>query len=255
MNKDTKNQCRLCLQGKKLIKAHIVPEGFFRPLWSGNLAPEMHTNSPGKYPKRIPIGVYDSTILCEECGQKMAPWDNYAQEVLLHRFSEARKILLQGRTVARRIENFDYRRLKLFFISLLWRSSVSKRDEYNRISLGPFEDRLKDMILAGEPGGSQDFAVILARFEDPELTAMLDPHPEKFDSVSFCRFCMTGFLAYIKVDQRPAPTFLADFFLRENAPLIILARSPRNSPDGLVMREIAESAMAKKRGGSRETTD
>lgn len=255
MNKEPKSRCRLCLKEKKFIKAHIIPEGFFRPLRSGSLAPEMHTNTPGSYPKRTQVGAYDSSILCLECDQKMAPWDGYAQEVLIHRFSEANEILLQGRTVARRIENFDYRRLKLFFISLLWRSSVSRHDFYKRISLGPFEDRLKTMILARDPGGSQDFAVILARFEDPEFTAMLDPHPEKFDSVSFCRFYLTGFVAYIKVDQRPAPTFLADFCLRENAPLIILARSLRNSPDGLVMREIAESAMAKKRGESREATD
>jgi hypothetical protein len=195
------------------------------------------------------VGVYDSSILCSECDQKMAPWDAYAQEVLIHRFAEASKIHLQGRIVARRIENFDYRRLKLFFISLLWRSSVSRHDFYKRISLGPFEGRLKTMILTGDPGGSQDFAVILARFEDPELTAMLDPHPEKFDSVSFCRFYLTGFVAYIKVDQRPVPTFLADVCLRENTPLIVLARSLRNSPDGLVIRELAESAIATKRGG------
>jgi hypothetical protein len=103
------------------------------------------------------------------------------------------------------------------------------------------------MILAGEPGGPEDFAVILARFEDHEITAILDPHPEKFESISFCRFYLTGFVAYIKVDQRPAPSFLADFRLRENAPLIVLARSLRNSSDGQVMRNIAESAIAHRR--------
>lgn len=244
MKLESQDLCKLCLQNKKLIKAHIIPEGFFRPLRSGNLAPEIHTNTPGSYPKRTQVGAYDSSILCSECDQKMAPWDGCAQEVLIHRFS-----------VARRIENFDYRRLKLFFVSLLWRASVSRLPFYKRISLGPFEDRLRTMILAGEPGGSEDFAVILARFEDPEITAILDPHPEKFESISFCRFYLTGFVAYIKVDQRPAPSLLADFRLRENAPLIVLARSLQNSSDGQVMRNIAKSAIAHRRVKSKAAED
>lgn len=255
MSEEPKSPCSLCLQEKKLIKAHIIPEGFFRPLRSEGLAPEMHSNSPGSYPKRMPIGVYDPSILCAECDQKMAPWDDYAQKILLQQFSVARNVVQQGQTVAWIIENFDYRKLKLFFISLLWRASVSQEDFYKRIYVGPFEDQLRTMILNGEPGSSQDFAVILARFGDSDITAMLDPHRERFESVPFVRFYLTGFLAYIKVDQRPTPSLFADYCMRENAPLIVLSRNLHNSPDGLVMRNLAESAMAKKRGRNREGTD
>lgn len=246
MNKEPKKYCRLCLQDKKLIKAHIIPEGFFRPLRSGKLAPEMHTNSPGKFPKRTPVGIYDSTILCKECDQKMAPWYEYAQELLLRRFSDAPGLYLNRQRVAWRIESFDYRQLKLFFVSVLWRASVSEQPFYKRISVGPFEDRLRTMILTGDPGGSQDFAVMLGRFGDLQYTGMLDPHPEKFDGVSFCRFYMTGFVALVKVDQRPTPDVFSDFRIQENAPLIIIVRSLSHSTDGLVMRKIAEDALSKK---------
>ena len=248
-----KTLCRLCLQDKKLIKAHIIPEGFFRLLRHGKIAPEMHSNSPGIFPKRMQVGTYDSTILCSECDQKTAPWDDYAQQVLIHRFSEAVEISLQGKTVARRIEKFDYRKLKLFFMSVLWRASVSKQIFYKRISLGPFENPLRTMVLNKDPGDSQDFAVILARFEDVQTTAMLDPHPEKYDGISFCRFYLSGFVAYIKVDKRTTPGFLTDLRLQEDKPLIILARSLQNSPDGRVMRELAESALvhqAKRKGSA-----
>ena len=59
-----KTLCRLCLKDKNLIKAHIIPEGFFRLLRSGNRSPEMHSNSPGSFPKRMQVGTYDSNILC-----------------------------------------------------------------------------------------------------------------------------------------------------------------------------------------------
>jgi len=242
----SKDACRLCLQDKKLIKAHIIPEGFFRLLRHENIAPEMHSNTPGSFPKRMQVGTYDSTILCSECDGKMAPWDDYGQQVLIHRFPEAVKIALQRKTVAWKIEKFDYRRLKLFFMSVLWRASVSKQTFYKRISLGPFEDRLRTMILNEDPGDSQEFAIVLARFEDVEITAMLDPHPEKFDGISFCRFYLSGFVVYIKVDKRPTPSFLTDLHLREDRPLIVLARSLQNSPDGRVMRELAERALVHK---------
>jgi len=236
-----------------LIKAHIIPEGFFRLLRHENIAPEMHSNTPGSFPRRMQVGTYDSTILCSECDGKMAPWDDYGQQVLIRRFSEAVKISLQGKTVAWRIEKFDYRKLKLFFTSVLWRASVSKQTFYKRISLGPFEDRLRTMILNEDPGDSQEFAVVLARFEDVEITAMLDPHPEKYDGISFCRFYLSGFVAYIKVDKRPTPSFLTELHLQKDRPLIVLARSLQNSPDGRVMRELAEIALvhkAKRKGGA-----
>ena len=255
MSEQPKRPFSLCLQEKKLIKAHIIPDGFFRPLRSEGLAPEMHSNSSGSYPKRMPVGIYDSSILCGDCDRRIGPWDDYAQELLLRRFSEASVIQLNQQKVGWRIEDYHYPRLKLFFLSLMWRASVSQQSFFKRISLGPFKNRLRAMIMGGDPGSSQDFAVILARLGDSEITAMLDPHRERFESVSFVRFYLTGFLAYIKVDQRPTPSLFADYCMRENAPLIVLSRNLHNSPDGLVMRNLAESAMAKKRGQSREGTD
>jgi hypothetical protein len=99
------------------------------------------------------------------------------------------------------------------------------------------------MILNEDPGDSQDVAVVLARFEDLQVTAMLDPHPEKYDGISFCRLYLSWFVAYIKVDKRPTPSFLTDLRLQEDKPLLVLARSLHNSPDGAVMRMLAESAL------------
>ena len=38
------------------------------------------------------------------------------------------------------VDNFEYSKLKLFFISMVWRASVSSHKYFNRISLGEFED-------------------------------------------------------------------------------------------------------------------
>ena len=80
--------CRFCETEQHLIRAHIVPEGFFRVLRDGSTVPELHTNTPGAHPKRAPIGVYDKSILCGPCDNRFALWDKHAQDVLLRDFSD-----------------------------------------------------------------------------------------------------------------------------------------------------------------------
>src|SRR2546429_4214845 len=80
--------CRLCQTEQRLIKAHIIPAGFFRSLGDASETLEIHTNKPGVRPKRAPIGVYDKSILCRPCDNVFSPWEKHAQDVLLRDFSD-----------------------------------------------------------------------------------------------------------------------------------------------------------------------
>jgi hypothetical protein len=134
--------CKLCDQEKKLIKAHIIPEGFFRPLQSESRAAEIHTNTIGVHPKRSPIGIYDKNILCEDCDGKLGVWDEYAQKLLLQNFNEDNALYDNKEKIAYKIKDYDYIIIKLFFISLLWRASITTQEYFDRIVVGPFEEKL-----------------------------------------------------------------------------------------------------------------
>ena len=166
----------------------------------------------------------------------------------MHEFSDEIAIYDGPRKIAWRIQRFDYRRIKLFFLSLLWRASVSTHAFYSRVSAGRFERKLRDMLRAGDPGAPDDFAVSLARFDDPRLTGMLDPHADRYDGIKYYRFYIAGFVAYIKVDRRPPPPSLTDFVVRDNMPIIVLMRASSGSKDTAVMRDIARRAWALKSG-------
>ena len=239
--------CRLCDTDRPLIKAHVVPEGFFRVFRDGSAVPELFTNKRGAHPKRSPSGVYDKSILCEKCDNAFSPWDKHAQEVLLHDFSDETAIYAGPRKIGWTITRFDYRSLKLFFLSLFWRASVSTHEFYRRISIGPFEAELRGMIVNADPGAADTFAVTLSRFDQRALRGMLDPHRERYDGVNYCRFYLGGFVAHIKVDRRPPPEFLSDFIIRDGVPIIVLLRIPRLSKDTAVMRDIARRRL--ERGG------
>lgn len=231
-------KCHLCLQKKKLIKAHIIPESFFLPLRDGKKAPKILSNIEGEHPRRSLIGIYDTSILCSGCDNVISDWDNYAQDLLLKKFSENLSVYNGTRKVAYKIDKFDYKKLKLFFISVLWRASISRQSFFKRIKLGPYESLARKMILEKNPGSSEDFAVIVAKFSDPIVTAILDPHMDKFDGVNFCRIYMTGFVIYVKVDKRKTPEFLKNYKIRENGPIYIILRDLHKSRDGKIIKDI-----------------
>jgi hypothetical protein len=234
--------CRFCGVERALIKAHIVPEAFFRALHDGSGVPQLHTNTPGAYPKRAPVGVYDKSILCRECDNRFSPWDNHAQQVLLRDFAETLAIFHEGTKIGWRIDRFDYRLFRLFFISLLWRASISTHQYYRRVSVGPFENKLRQMITDREPGAAETFGINLAKFDAPGYTGMLDPHPTRYHGINYCRIYLAGFVAEIKVDHQPPPEPLASLLVREGQPIIVVRRSPGASTDAAVMRDIARSA-------------
>ena len=149
-------KCHLCLEERKLIKAHIIPESFFLPLRSSKRAPEIHSNIDGEYPKKSPIGIYDKSILCSECDSLIGDWDNYAQQLLLKDFTEDLAVHGGAKKVAYKIDSFNYHKLKLFFVSVLWRASISNHYFYRRVKLGPYQSVARKMILekrtrAGRP--------------------------------------------------------------------------------------------------------
>ena len=59
------------------------------------------------------------------------------------------------------LKGFDYASLKLFLLSILWRSGVSSRGEFQQVELGPHEDRLRRMLLERDPGGVGDYPCML----------------------------------------------------------------------------------------------
>jgi hypothetical protein len=94
-------------------------------------------------------------------------------EIAVKPYNDSWYIEFESQRYAYVFQKVDYRRLKLFFVSLLWRASTSAESFYERIRLGSFEDSAKQTILENDPGETERFAVILARFEDPLGRTML----------------------------------------------------------------------------------
>ena len=102
-------------------------------------------------------------------------------------------------------------------MSVVWRASISSRIFYKKVRLGPHEDRIRSMIDRAEPGNPEDYAVNLA-FLTGKFPITLDPHREKFGGVNYVRIYLAGWIAYVKVDQRPTPEALVNLSLSPDRP-------------------------------------
>lgn len=240
-------KCQFCGNEKKLIKAHIIPEGFFRRLYSGEQPLILVTNKAGEYRRRVPIGVYDRTIVCRDCERIWEPWDNYVQQLLGEQLLNVQvRYDSNGRKLASVVNQFDYKKLKLFFISIIWRASVSNIPFFSRVSLGPFEEVAKTMIYNTNPGSDEDFGVILSRFDHPLGKPIADPYKTTLLDVNYYRFFLASYIADIKVDEKSTPASLSSFTIAHNRPLVIISRNLEKSKDFEVMRKVIRDSYADK---------
>jgi hypothetical protein len=232
--------CKLCDEKAALVQSHVIPRAFFDAKGSEPL--KLISNIEGRYPRRSPIGVYDR-IVCNACEKGFANYDSYAAKILLQSIGEYQRVEYRGELIALRGPKIDYRLLKLFAISVLWRAAVASHDFYNRVQLGPFEARAKEMLRSRDPGDSEEFAVWWAVFDIESPPAIMDPFRERYEGVTTYRIYFGKVVGYIKVDRRPTPDPFKDLTLAPDRDLIFVGRDYENSKDREVMRKVLLTAL------------
>jgi hypothetical protein len=131
-----------------LIEAHIIPKSFGRLIRSpvgANVTVTMDRAS-----QKNPLGVFDSRILCAICDGHI---NNHYDQPAFDFFKQFRLRLgdvnMRRTRFTRRGVNCDM--LCGFFLSVLWRASISTRPECS-LTLGPYEDEARDKAHPVVPG-------------------------------------------------------------------------------------------------------
>jgi hypothetical protein len=238
--------CALCGTDAKLIEAHVIPRSFHRLDPSERRPAVMLTNVPGRHARKLRKGAYDPGIVCEPCEHRFSAWDDHAAELLIERWGEYQPLVHHNRTIGFTGPAYDYAKLKLFFISLLWRASVSTHDMFYQVQVGPHEAALRRHIFQQDPGAPDDYGAVLQAFDTTEV-GMLNPHPERFSGVRFVRFYLAHIIAYVKVDRRPMPGTFCHMMLRPGVSSLVLAQKNfLQSPERALMREMVLADHAKR---------
>ncbi len=162
----SKNICKFCGQEKKLIKAHIIPRNFYL-----NYKNEKYLgvdSISGKFTIQQ-SGAYDKNILCEDCdGKILGEFDKEGYRIL---FSEVYKHILYSDKNTKiyylTSENYNYEYLRKFFISILWRASISNVRELDDVHLGKYEN-IALKILKGEEKYKDLFKTYIFKYPNNE---------------------------------------------------------------------------------------
>ncbi len=155
--------CNYCKLDKDLIKAHVLPRRFYIKDSSG-VYQGIHKD--GTY-KNWQCGFYDKEILCGNCDNILGQYDNEAYKLLLNIDTKKQKIEWNGiKAYHYKKEEFNYEKIRKFFIALIWRASISKGGFNGVVDLGRYEDIALE-ILKGNIENENLFKVIVLTEDKP----------------------------------------------------------------------------------------
>ena len=145
----TPRTCRLCGEATILRQSHILPEFVYELTYEGNRALSVAADGTGKV-NTVQQGIWE-WLLCDRCEGHFSRFESHAADVI-------REIAPRLRGAARGevvTVHAEYRSLKLFLLSILWRAAVSKAANFRAVDLAHLEPVVRQMLQpeASAPGG------------------------------------------------------------------------------------------------------
>jgi hypothetical protein len=168
------------------------------------------------------MGVYDKEILCACCDNFVGRWDGYAAELLCRPLASFGKVEELEAQQFFCLQGVEYARLKLFFVSLIWRAHLTTQPFFAQVDLGPWAKIARKMILNEDPREPNTFGVSIVRYEHPLAEATMSPPKAiRFGGINCYRVSVPNYAFLVKVDQRPYPTDRHGFLLVPDMPFFV----------------------------------
>ena len=167
--------CKLTGDHGKFVKAHIIPDALTRPT-----VPGMHFIQAGENSRPIKrwSSWYDQNLVTLKGEKILAKFDQNGISVLRkhnliwsgwanNTFPEPEKIIAidQACKGIRVFDRIEANELRLFFLSILWRASASKLNEFRQIRLSSGQlNKVRKMLLSNDPNPNYVFPICLTQF-------------------------------------------------------------------------------------------
>lgn len=229
--------CQLCKCERPLVNAHIIPRSFWNVEQNefGPLA--ILSSREGWRPRRSQHGIYDQTILCDECDNKLGLFDQHAFEQLVN--CKGSVIFDFSGLRALKYVSADPVTVHNFATSVAWRASKSKQEYFSRVSAGAYEKILQDSF-SGDIAATKQLDCFIAEF-DQEGLPLLNPQYSRMEGVRFLVIFANRFTFYIKVDRQKTPEMFQKFIIRSGSPVLSYVRAWEGSKQKEAMRQLVWS--------------
>jgi hypothetical protein len=198
--------CKLTGRSGKFIKSHLLPRALSKPGVAGEY---FVSGGQGSRPKKSWTSWYDEQLVIRKGEDILADYDNWAvaeiRRLELVWSGWGTKTCLPLETPEwfttqpegfglRQVECTNPDKLRLFFLSLLWRAAATTLPEFGDINLEPEElELLRTMVLNQDPRPLYFFPIILVQIITKELPHNIGPFATDF---SF-RFYFDGLIIHM----------------------------------------------------------
>jgi hypothetical protein len=216
---DTK--CKLCHKEAELCDSHILPEFLYAPLYDEKHRFIAISTDAEKKEKFLQKGLREK-MLCKDCEVKFSVYENYASGIIfggvgVQMKQESGRLLLQ---------DVDYTKFRLFQLSLLWRMGVAQDDFFSAVDLGPYEERIRNMLIADDPGDEGEIPCALTGVLLDGKTGNWFMPPDRINYLGqrCYRLVICGILFMFFVSKLRPPPEAMEFFIKRNAAFTILVR-------------------------------
>lgn len=173
-------------------------------------------------------------LLCKECESKISTWEKYAGETL-YGGKQPEYVKETGEWYGEHalFTGIDYKKFKLLLLSILWRASVTKLDEFSQVNLGPHEERIRKMLFEEDPGDEDDYglhttAVIWEKIAVRGL--VFPPSPVRVRHHNCYRILIGSFLHHFFISKHNIPAGIRALFLNRSNELRVLIRKADEIP-------------------------
>jgi hypothetical protein len=219
--------CRLCQEDRPLKNSHIIPEFFYKLIYNEkHQLPGYERSGELLQGKPLQKGIREK-LLCGDCEQQLGRNEKYVREILFGG-AEIGLERLQDRLI---LSSLDYKKIRLFFLSLIWRMSVaSEHVVWENVSLGPHEEVVRSMLKSehtGEPW-EYGFVCIIPLFEGQILDDwLLEPDCVRTDQGRFYRLVVGGCLYLFHVSKQRLSRRFSKLLIKKDGSWEILIKNAR----------------------------
>jgi len=213
--------CKLCKSEKPLKKSHIIPEFIYSSLYDEKHRFYEISLEENKRNNFLQKGIREP-LLCGDCEQLFSKYERYTSLLLKGGFPL--KVRNEGRFVY--FKGIEYTKFKLFSLSILWRASASSLEVFSEVKLGPHEEILRRMLLAGDPGEEHLYPFILLPIihDSAGLDALIvSPTRTRLDGHCAYHFLFGGVAWVFLVSSHTPPNAVVDASISKSGELKMLS--------------------------------
>lgn len=220
-------QCRLCQKMKPLCMSHIIPEFLYKPLYDDKhrlmLVPEETDRTV-----QVRQSGLKERLLCAECESRLSGFEEYGKR-LIDGGKVTVKVAEQNREFTV-YSGVNYTKLKLFQLSLLWKSGVSQHPFFSIVKLGRHEESLRQMVHNEVAGKPFEYGCIMNTLllKNDLLDVIIPPSRYSFDGHVCYRFPIAGIVWNFIVSRHSSDFWYRDLFLDESGRLIMIREDASN---------------------------